>query len=65
VTRALILTLAATLIALSFAIGGGLAVADHMYDHAVADCEGYGGRPVAVDDRLAYECATPYGRVRP
>jgi hypothetical protein len=63
--RALIRVLATALIALGFAIGGGVAVADHLYGRAVADCETYGGRPVAVEDRLAYECATPYGRIRP
>jgi hypothetical protein len=63
--RLLALLVAGVLIALGFVIGGGLAVADHLYGRAVADCETYGGHPVAVDNRLAYECATSYGRIRP
>lgn len=64
-TRALALVIAAVLIALAFVVGGGVAVADHLYGRAVEHCKTYGGRPVAVEDRLAYECATSYGRIRP
>jgi hypothetical protein len=65
VIRALALVVAALLIGSGFATAGGVVVAEHLYDRAVADCETYGGRPVAVENRLAYECATSYGRIRP
>lgn len=44
---------------------GGMLAADHLYERAVADCAAYGGTPAAIDDRLAYTCATPYGRIDP
>jgi len=63
-TVALLKTIAALSLVVSTMMGAVLA-AEKLYDGAVAQCQTLGGTPVAVENRLAYDCATPYGRISP